>query len=551
MKTSQPSCRRCAAGVVFLSAVAALAIAGHGDQRNLIPDVRFSQDAINAGEVPFETLFFAGKHIMSNRFTPEDHFGEAPDGPRRGRQSIESRPALPFLRFNGLDAQSCQECHFFAGMGAAPLAQPYMIFPRESGSFPGGAGFAANVFIFDDFPASSLGVVRNPPHTFGLGYVQRLAEEMTADLLALRDEAAAVAALEMHAVDIELRSKDVHFGTLRVMPDGSIDLPESDLRGVSEDLVVRPFQFKGIAGTLRSFIAGAMNFHFSVQPKESLDRGVIANDNPNGTLPDDPRDEILEGDISAVAIFLGFMRPPMEDATGLDAEAVARGRQLFNATQCAACHVPSLRIDNPGLTIMDPRPLISTARARAARGLVHRPPATIQIVPPEASSADLQSVLLYERSLLPAPLPGFTRNLNLDGPPDSMPRLPFDSGTDSIDVPLFSDLKRHKMGDGLAEPFTQPTDVAGIDVPGDEFLTRPLWGVADTGPWLHDGRALALKDAILFHEGEGSEANDSIAAFKALDEGQREDLHQFLLSLRLRPLDPSTFNNSVSTWNGY
>lgn len=79
------------------------------DQRNLIDEVRHSQDDINENKVPFEDLFYAGKHIFSNRFTTEDHYGEGPAGPRRSKYAMADREHYPFLRFNGLDSQSCLE----------------------------------------------------------------------------------------------------------------------------------------------------------------------------------------------------------------------------------------------------------------------------------------------------------------------------------------------------------------------------------------------------------------------------------------------------------
>ena len=118
---------------------------------------------------------------------------------------------------------------------------------------------------------------------------------------------------------------------------------------------------------------------------------------------------------------------------------------------------------------------------------------------------------------------------------ETQPRLP--ASGQSIDVPFFSDLRRHKMGTGLKERFGQTTDVAGLVVPGDEFLTRPLWGVGDTGPWLHDGRAQSLEEAILLHRSDGSEANDVIDAFTQLPRGDQDAIIKFLLTLRL-PLDP-------------
>ena len=108
----------------------------------------------------------------------------------------------------------------------------------------------------------------------------------------------------------------------------------------------------------------------------------------------------------------------------------------------------------------------------------------------------------------------------------------------SVAVPIFTDFKRHKMGDLLADPLPQPVDREGIEpVPVDEFMTRPLWGVADTGPWLHDGRALTLEDAILMHDGKGSDAHDAIERFKNLKSEQRQQIVDFLLTMRL-PLDP-------------
>ena len=70
-------------------------------------------------------------------------------------------------------------------------------------------------------------------------------------------------------------------------------------------------------------------------------------------------------------------------------------------------------------------------------------------------------------------------------------------------------------------------------------MTRPIWGVADTGPWLHDGRALTLRDAILMHgdtaTGGGSEAAPVIDAFEKLLPADQQSVVDFLLTLRLPP----------------
>lgn len=88
------------------------------------------------------------------------------------------------------------------------------------------------------------------------------------------------------------------------------------------------------------------------------------------------------------------------------------------------------------------------------------------------------------------------------------------------------------MGDNVAEFFPQQTD-GGQDIPGNIFLTRPLWGVADTGPWMHDGRALTLTGTILLHRENGSEANGSVDSFESLSRAKKLALRMFLSSLRL------------------
>lgn len=95
-------------------------------------------------------------------------------------------------------------------------------------------------------------------------------------------------------------------------------------------------------------------------------------------------------------------------------------------------------------------------------------------------------------------------------------------------LPAYTDLLLHDLGaenaDGLAAGFASP----------QEFRTSPLWGVALTGPFLHDGKADTLAEAIGFHGGEGAASRD---AFEALDDRDRELLLGFLESLSADGLD--------------
>jgi CxxC motif-containing protein (DUF1111 family) len=91
-----------------------------------------------------------------------------------------------------------------------------------------------------------------------------------------------------------------------------------------------------------------------------------------------------------------------------------------------------------------------------------------------------------------------------------------------VRVPLFSNLLVHDMGPGLADGITQEF------AEGSEFRTAPLWGVRFSAPYLHDGRAATLEEAILAHGGEAQQARDR---FLLLDATQRALLVAYLSSL--------------------
>ncbi len=88
-------------------------------------------------------------------------------------------------------------------------------------------------------------------------------------------------------------------------------------------------------------------------------------------------------------------------------------------------------------------------------------------------------------------------------------------------VPLYSDLLLHDMGrlgDGIVQ------DSAGAN----DMRTAPLWGVGASAPYLHDGRARTLDDAIRAHDGEGRSARDW---YLRLTPSQRDLLIDFLNSI--------------------
>jgi CxxC motif-containing protein (DUF1111 family) len=94
---------------------------------------------------------------------------------------------------------------------------------------------------------------------------------------------------------------------------------------------------------------------------------------------------------------------------------------------------------------------------------------------------------------------------------------------------LYSDLLLHHMGQELVgggsynQP--QPQLPSGDDPESDEWRTPPLWGVADSAPYLHDGRARTLSEAIEKHGGQ------THVVYSGLVEKQRKALIAFLQTL--------------------
>ena len=89
-------------------------------------------------------------------------------------------------------------------------------------------------------------------------------------------------------------------------------------------------------------------------------------------------------------------------------------------------------------------------------------------------------------------------------------------------VRLFSDLLLHDMGPALSDGIEQG------QATGSEFRTAPLWGAGRRHPFLHDGRAATLLDAVMTHGGEAQAVRDAFAALTAED---RASVLAFLSSL--------------------
>jgi hypothetical protein len=378
----------------------------------------------------------------------------------------------------GLDGSSCRSCHFVGG-------------PDGAGTTPGRARLRG------DGHTTTSGVLRDAPHVMGLGPVARLATEMTDDLQAVLATAEATASTTNVDVSFALVAKGVSFGTLVARPGGVVDRRGVD--GVSADLIVRPFGLKGRHADLVALVDEALQVHHGVQTASALVRAGIANVNdPDGDGVVAPllwRDgtDGAEASAAQAVLLAGYLAmlgvPEVHPPAAPDLLVRwSHGRALLDDVGCTLCHVESLPMANDVVTLSAADDGVGDALALAL-------PLSSAQRAPQALRTDYA--------------PG-------SSPPGTTP------------VFLFSDLKRHEMGTALADGVDEALPDGGGDVAAGQWLTRPLWGVAETAPYLHDGRAATLHEAIALHGGEAAGSRD---AYLLLDDDDRASLRLFLLSL--------------------
>lgn len=82
---------------------------------------------------------------------------------------------------------------------------------------------------------------------------------------------------------------------------------------------------------------------------------------------------------------------------------------------------------------------------------------------------------------------------------------------------------------GVAEPVpASDNDTSGGPARPNEWRTPPLWGIANSAPYMHDGRSPTLEKAIMEH---GGEAEASAMKYRRLGNAQQAQLIKFLQSL--------------------
>jgi len=425
---------------------------------------RIAQADIDNNQVTASRLFHFGDFMFGDHeFTVEEGLGNALSPPLGGPNPRPNEKKIHSGKFGGPDATTCSECHFVGGSD--------------------GTGDVAHNLLQDgDGVNLSTALPRQPRQVIGVGALQQLGIEMTAELQGQLAAGKGQATSAQTAVTVALSSKGVSFGSVVANPDGTVNF--AGLQGIDTDLVLKPLGWKGRVANARRFVEGGFQVHLGMASQALIAKNCSATpihgtvgDGPDCTDPDNDgvRDEITEAQLTEMALYATLLQMPVRVKPATHAAVVKAnaGEQLFAQAQCATCHLQNMTLN-------------STIHAEA----------------PDLSGG--------------AP---FKVDLAVDG---RIPRL--QKNTDgTATVELFSDLKRHDMGASLADPHS----TFGAFAP-NLWLTSPLWGVAASAPYLHDGRAATLRDAITLHDGEGAASRD---AFLALSTADQEKIIAFLNTL--------------------
>src|SRR6202171_3858939 len=457
-------------------------------------------------QITIPQLIAFGEKLFTAKWTIQEGQGR-PNTKGTGPAPPLSDPSEPlvfprnFNRISGPDSNSCSGCHNEPVIGGGGDHVPDVIAraqrygcvscDRSDTTFTHGA--------FDERGEPvTLQNVANERRTIGMngsGFIEMLARQMTADLQLIRNAT-------VPGTSQALITKGVSFGALSRRLDGTWDtsgvqgLPAPSLASVGADhppsLILMPFHQAGAAISLRQFTNNAFPQHHGMQPEERTGIGVDGDG-------DGFRNELTRADITAATIYQATLPVPgrsVPDDPEVE-QAVRIGEQRFSELGCASCHTPRLPLVDRGWINTEPSPF--------------NPPGNLRLGDAPTLSVDLT-------------------NENLPGP-----RLkPGESGV--WWVPAFTDLKLHDITTGASDPNAAPRDQnqpAGSPkffAGNTRFITRKLWGVGNSGPYMHHGKFTTMREAILAHSGEALSSRQS---FESLPAHDRDCVIEFLKTLQV------------------
>ncbi len=269
------------------------------------------------------------------------------------------------------------------------------------------------------------------------------------------------------------------------------------------------FGWRAQTATLDAFVRGACAGEVGLQLAATPQPGDVADETYVSLGIDLTEPQVRQ----LVSYVRSLPRPIPETKLPEESMEIGEGKRLFGRIGCAACHVEKvhsirglysdLLLHDMGSLLQAPSPAPTAFRGRLNKVIPMRVPFFRPEIRPLASGSSI-SGYYGTTSSLPTPY-AFERPAEPKFPYGKLPPKELDPNTASL---------------------------VTWDVMQREWRTPPLWGVADSGPYLHDGRAETLDAAIRWH---GGEAHESATNYRTLPKESREQLIGFLRSLRSPP----------------
>jgi cytochrome c peroxidase len=246
-------------------------------------------------------------------------------------------------------------------------------------------------------------------------------------------------------------------------------------------------------------VRGALHNEIGMQATELLGSPTVDPSTIDGD-GDGVANEVFVGDLTALTLYqAGQPRPTTRQElaslgiipalSAQESSDIADGSAIFDRSGCGSCHVRQLtandvifREPSANPNFRDPGNVFPNGRSYGNASLDIANPVSFDITKDSPENNGIHTANGQT-------LGSFVRD-----------------AAGHATIALFGDLRRHDMGAGLAE------EVDEIGTGKSVFETENLWGVGSTAPYLHDGRAASLTEAILEHGGEALTARNNFAS---------------------------------------
>lgn len=385
---------------------------------------------------------------------------------------------------------------------------------------------------------------------------------------------------------MKLRARIFHRNTTALFGAGLIDAVPIEALEEQTRLQKRHPEISGRPATLDNGLTGKFGWRANVATLRKFNDQACANElglktrtheqPADATAPEyhNPRYDIDDDQVEAMHQFVAALPAPVRafPQSPAQQQLVQQGEQLFASIGCAICHTPSLGpaqglysdllLHDMGYELRDlsaadpyvirskviqqsiPRQILKPGfveqyygspafvgegneSAMQSAGNIRLGPGMRQSSPPSPRSAGSRVGYHFVAPTYPTNTLRMTSLAYKRGPTPEPPAGEITADTN----PYMTTTDTHLY----VRQTIEPTAVT------QEWRTAPLWGLRDSAPYMHDGRAGTVLEAIALHEGEASGTRDR---FLNLSIDQRDAILAFLDTLVAPPNAPQPLQNA-------